>query len=270
MRGASRASLADASDQLATVATTKAVADRVGTELFSVAALLDQEHGLRRALSDPSRQAAAKAALARTLLTGKVSAETVELTATLVSGRWSASRDLADAAEELGAQAVVISADRSRKLDDLEDDLFRFGRVVDAQPDLRAALTDPFLPADNKQSLIRALLDGKVSPEAEQLITQAAVAPRGRSLESALDAYAKLTAQRRERLVAVVRVAAALSQAQQDRLAAALAAVYGHEVILNIVLEPQVIGGLSIQVGDEFIDASVASRLAALRRRLAG
>jgi F-type H+-transporting ATPase subunit delta len=270
MRGASRASLADASQQLATVATTKAVADKVGTELFSVAALLDHEHGLRRALSDPSREAAAKAALVRTLLTGKVSAETIELTATLVSGRWSTARDLADATEELGAESVVISADRSRKLDDLEDDIFRFGRVVDANPDLRAALTNPFLPAERKQGLIGALLDGKVTPEAEQLITQAAVAPRGRSLERALDAYAKLAAQRRERLVAVVHTATALNQQQQDRLGAALAAIYGHDVILNIVLDPQVMGGLSIQVGDEFIDASVASRLAALRRRLAG
>jgi F-type H+-transporting ATPase subunit delta len=270
MRGASRASLAQASDQLATVASTKAVAGQVGTELFSVAALLDHEHGLRRALSDPSRDAAAKAGLAAALLTGKVSAETVELMGTLVSGRWSASRDLADATEELGAEAVVISADRSRKLDELEDGIFRFGRVVDAQQDLRAALTDPFLPAERKQALIGALLDGKVIPEAEQLITQAAVAPRGRSLEGALDAYAKLAARRRERLVAVVHAATTLTEQQQDRLGAALAAIYGHEVILNIVLDPEVIGGLSIQVGDEFIDASVASRLAVLRRRLAG
>src|ERR1700722_6625382 len=270
MKGASRASLAQASDQLATLATTKAVADKVGTELFSVAALLDHQHGLRRALSDPSREAAAKTGLAHTLLDGKVSAETVELTATLVSGRWSASRDLADAAEELGAEAVVISADRSRKLDDLEDDIFRFGRVVDANPDLRAALTNPFLPDERKQALIGGLLDGKVTPEAQQLITQAAVAPRGRSLETALEDYAKLAAKRRERLVAVVRCATALTQQQQDRLSAALASIYGHDVILNIVLEPQVIGGLSIQVGDEFIDASVASRLAAVRRKLAG
>ena len=87
MKGASRASLAQASDQLATLATTKAVADKVGTELFSVAALLDHQHGLRRALSDPSREAAAKTGLAHTLLDGKVSAETVELTATLEPGQ---------------------------------------------------------------------------------------------------------------------------------------------------------------------------------------
>lgn len=270
MRGASRASLAQASDQLSAVATDKATADTLGDELFAVAQLLDSEHGLRRALTDPARAAGAKADLIRSLLTGKVSAATLDLMAGLVSARWSAPRDLADVAEELAARAVVISADRSRKLDDLEDELFRFGRVVAAQPDLRSALSDPYLPEERKRGLIGALLDGKVTPAAEKLITQAALDPRGRTLDSSLDSYAKLAAERRQRVVAEVRVASALSQAQQDRLATALAAVYGHDVHLNIVLDPRVMGGISIQVGDEFIDASVVSRLAALRRKLAG
>jgi len=270
MRGASRASLAQASGQLSAVATDKATADALGDDLFAVARMLDSEHGLRRALTDPARAADAKARLIRSLLAGKVSAASLDLVAGLVSARWSAPRDLADAAEELAAKAVVISADRSRKLDDLEDELFRFGRLVAAQSDLRAALSDPYLPADRKRGLVGALLEGKVTPAAEKLITQAALDPRGRPLEISLDAYAKLAAARRQRVVAEVRVASALTQGQQDRLAAALAAIYGHEVHLNIVLDPQVMGGMSIQVGDEFIDASVVSRLAALRRRLVG
>jgi F-type H+-transporting ATPase subunit delta len=270
MRGASKASLAQASDQLAAVATDKATADTLGDELFAVASLLDSQHGLRRALTDPARQPEAKAALIRSLLDGKVARVTIDLVAGLVSARWSAPRDLADAGEELAARAVVISADRSRKLDELEDELFRFGRVVAAQPDLRAALSDPYLPADRKRGLIGALLDGKVTPAAEKLITQAALDPRGRTLDNSLDTYAKLAAERRQRMVALVRVATAMTQRQQDRLAAALAAIYGHDVHLNIVLDPHVMGGMSIQVGDEFIDASVITRLAALRRKLAG
>ena len=270
MRGASRASLADASDQLSAVASTRAIADTAGDELFAVARLLDSEHGLRRTLTDPARPAAAKAGLIRSLLGGKVSAETLELAAGLVSARWSAARDLADAAEELAVKALVIAAERSRKLDDLEDDLFRFGRVVAGQPDLRLALSDPDLPGERKRGLLGALLDGKATPVAQRLITEAAIHPRGRSLEASMDGYAKLAAERKQRLIAVVRVASALTQRQQDRLAAALAALYGHDVYLNIVLDPQVVGGMSVQVGDEFIDASVASRLAALRQRLAG
>jgi F-type H+-transporting ATPase subunit delta len=270
MRGASRASLADASDQLSAAATTKAIAESMGDELFAVARLLDSEHALRRTLTDPARPAPAKEALIRSLLEGKVSAPTLDLLASMVSARWSASRDLADAAEELAVRALVIAAERARQLDDLEDELFRFGRVVAGQPRLRLALSDPNLPDDRKRGVLGALLDGKATPVAERLITEAVLYPRGRSLEATLDAYGKLAAERKQRLVAVVRVASALTEQQQERLAAALAAIYGHDVYLNIVLDPQVLGGMSVQVGDEFIDASVASRLESLRRRLAG
>jgi len=270
MRGASRASLADASDQLSALATTKAIAETMGDELFAVARLLDAEHALRRTLTDPARPEAAKAALIRSLLDGKVSAPTLDLLAGLVSARWSASRDLADAIEELAVQAVTIAAERARQLDDLEDELFRFGRVVAGQPELRLALSDPNLPDERKRGVLGALLGGKATPDAERLITEAVLHPRGRSLEGSLDAYGKLAAERKQRLVAVVRVASALTEQQQERLGAALAAIYGHDVYLNIVLDPQVVGGMSVQVGDEFIDASVASRLESLRRRLAG
>jgi len=270
MRGASRATLSGASDQLTALATTGEVAGAIGDELFGVARLLDSQHGLRRALTDPARDAEAKAGLIRSLLGGKVSGPTLEIVASLAAGRWSVSRDLSDAIEELAVKSVIISAEQAGKLDDLEDDLFRFGRVVAAQPELQVALADPNLPAERKQGLLDTLLTGKITPDALRLISQAVREPRGRSLEANLDTYTKLAAERRERLVAEIRVAAPLTQAQQERLSAALAAVYGHDVFLNIMLDPQVVGGMSVQVGDEFIDASVATRLAALRRRLAG
>jgi F-type H+-transporting ATPase subunit delta len=270
MRGASRTSLAAASDRLTALATTKAVAETMGDELFAVARLLDSEHALRRTLTDPARPAAAKATLVRSLLDERVSAPTLDLLADAVSARWSASRDLADAAEELAVKALTIAAERSRQLDNLEDELFRFGRVVAGQPKLRLALSDPNLPDERKRGLLGALLDGKATPVTERLITEAVLHPRGRSLEATLDTYGRLAAERKQRLIAVVRVASALTEQQQERLAAALAAVYGHDVYLNIVLDPQVVGGMSVQVGDEFIDASVASRLESLRRRLAG
>jgi F-type H+-transporting ATPase subunit delta len=271
MKGASRASLAEAGDQLeATAAAGKGAAATTGDELFAVAHLLDAEHGLRRTLTDPARDAEAKAGLIRSLLAGKVSAATLDVVASLAAARWSASRDLADAAEELGVRALAMAAEEAGQLDDLEDDLFRFGRVVAAQSELRFALSDPYLPAGRKQEVLDALLEGKVGPAAKRLITEASIHPRGRSLEASLDAFAKLAAERRQRLVAEVRVASTLSKQQQDRLTAALAALYGHQVHLNIVLDPQVVGGMSVRVGGEIIDASVTSRLADLRRRLAG
>jgi F-type H+-transporting ATPase subunit delta len=140
---------------------------------------------------------------------------------------------------------------------------------VNAEPELRTALSSPFFPAERKRGLLDALLGGKVTQATMRLVTQAAVQTRGRSLDASLEEYARLAAERRERLVAEVHVAIALSAEQRSRLAAALAAAYGHDVHLNIVLDPQVVGGVSVQIAGEVIDGSMASRLAEVRRRLA-
>ncbi|MBO0774931.1 MAG: F0F1 ATP synthase subunit delta [Actinobacteria bacterium] len=270
MRGASRAAVAAAQDELAAaVRGDPAAATAIGDELFGVTSLLDSEPALRRALTDATSPAGARTGLVRGLLGGRVGRATLDLVAGMVSSRWSAPRDLASAAERLAVMATAAAADSAGQLDDLEDELFRFGRIVAGQPELGAARASPLLPADRKRGLLDALLADRVSPAALRLISEVAVHPRGRSLVESLEEYARLAAAWRQRLVAVVRVAAALSSGQRDRLAAALEAAYGRGIHLNIVVDPAVVGGMSVQIGDEFIDGSVASRLAALRRRLA-
>jgi F-type H+-transporting ATPase subunit delta len=269
MRGASRASLAEARDRLFSLESGPDAAAAVADELFEVAVLLDHEPALRRAMTDPTSPQEARAGLARDVLGGRVSPATVDLVAGMVGTRWAAPRDLADATEELAVLATAAEADRQGQLDDLEDDLFRFGRIVSAEPELRSVLSNPLLPGVGKRSLLDALLAGKVTPTASRLISQAAVHPRGRSLDASLDDYARLAAEWRQRLIAVVRVAAGLTSNQRGRLAAALGQIYGHDVHLNVVIDPEVVGGMSVQIGDEFIDGSVASRFAELRQRLA-
>ena len=269
MRGASRASLAAAKDRLTEILAGGADAGRLGDEMFAVTGLLDSEAAVRRALSDPTRDARAKVGLAQALLGGKVSPATLNLVSTLAGERWSEPADLVDAAEQLAVIAIVETADHGGRIDDLEDELFRFGRVVNAEPQLRTALSNPFFPAQRKRDLLGALLDGKVTEPTMRLVTQAAVQGRGRTLDASLEEFARLAAERRERLVAEVHVAVSLTAQQRRRLAAALAAAYGHDVHLNIVLDPQVIGGMSVQIAGEIIDGSMAGRLAELRRRLA-
>jgi len=269
MRGASRASLAEARQQLSAAVTSAAAARTLGDELFAVVTLVDGEPAVRRALTDGSRPVDARTALARDLLGGRVSDATLQLIETLVAGQWSRPADLPDAVEQLAVLAISAAAERGHHLDDLEDQLFRFGRVVAGAPELRTVLSNPDVPAEHKVGLLDALLEGKVTPDARRLISEAATHPRGRSLDATLAEYARLAAQWRERLIAVVRVAIALSAAQRERLAAALAAEYGHEIHLNVLIDPNVVGGISVRIGDDFIDGSVASRLAELRRRLA-
>ena len=152
MRGVSRASFAELSEQLSAENITSAtVATRLANELFSVVGLLDAEHALRRALSDPGKPAAEKGAIAASLLHGKVTGRTEALAVAAAQAHWASSGDLPDALEQLAIEAMVIAADADDGLDDLEDGLFRFGRVVAGHPDLRAALADPALPAEGKQ-----------------------------------------------------------------------------------------------------------------------
>jgi len=269
MRGPSRASYAGLRERLSSVAGSAGTAEHIGDQLFAVVRLLDSEHGLRRALADPTKPSAEKAAVVRRLLHGKVTRATEDLTADAAAARWGSSGDFADALEQLAIEALTLSAQFGGTLDDLEDDLFRFSRLVSGQPALRSALVGPTGP-DAKASLLTNLLTDKVSTPSLSLITQLLTHPRGRSPQAVLDLAASIAARRREQLIAVVRVATELSAAQRQRLLAVLTEAYGQGIHLNVVLDPAVVGGVSVQIGDEQIDGTAASRLAEVRRKLAG
>jgi F-type H+-transporting ATPase subunit delta len=234
-----------------------------------VSGLLDREHPLRRNLSDASIDSAARSGLAESLLAGRISAAALDQVTGLVRERWSEPTDLADAAEQLAVLAICTAADRQGQLDEVEDELFRFGRIVGGDPGLRHALSNLFVPAAGRRSLVTDLLTGKVTESALLLIGQAASYPRGRSMDASLEFYANLAAALRERLVAEVHVAVPLPSEQRARLAALLAGAYGHDVHLNVVIDSELVGGMTVRIGDELINGSVASRLAELRRDLA-
>jgi F-type H+-transporting ATPase subunit delta len=242
----------------------------LGEELFGVTSLLDRSAAVRRALTDPSRTPDAKAALVHRLLDGKVSSQVVELLVELVRGRWGAATDLSDATEWLAVEAVVAAADRAGRLDAVEDELFRFARAVAGNLDLRDAFSVRTVGADRKGELVRHLLNGKVSPETLLLAVQASTSPRGLRTEQALERYVEAAAARRKQLVAHVVVARPLAEDQRERLAAALQRVYGRAPRLNVDVDPDVVGGLRVQVGGELIDGTMLGRLDDARRRLAG
>jgi F-type H+-transporting ATPase subunit delta len=269
MAGAvSRASLAEVFDRFNAVVGQADLAT-LGDDLLNVLHLLDREHGLRRALSDPARAGEDKAQLVHTLLEGKVGPVASGLAEDVVRLRWSKSGELTDAIEQLAVAALAAQAESAGQLDELEDELFRFAKVVEGDPQLRNALAGQQLPVERKRELVASLLEGKVSAATLTLVSEVVSYPRGRSLERGLAEYGKFVAARRNRLVALVRTAVNLSEAQRTRLAAALGAAYGHDVHLNIELDPSVLGGLAVQIGDEAIDGTIAGRLDDVRRRIA-
>ncbi|TMR92165.1 F0F1 ATP synthase subunit delta [Nonomuraea basaltis] len=269
MRGLSRTSLAEVEERFNAVAAS-ADLGTLSDELFAVADLLDREHGLRRVLSDPARSGEQKARTARSLLEGKVSEAAITTTEAAVSARWSRAGDLADVLERLGVVAAAAEAESQSRLDEVEDELFRFGRIVAANPDLRRALADAAAPEAGKRQLLHDLLGDKAGPTSLRLITQLVVHPRGRSLETGLEEVGQLVAQQRQRLVAVVRSAVELSEEQKRRLAAWLSTSYGRDVHLNVEVDKRVLGGFSVRIGDEIIDTTIVGRIEEVRRRLAG
>ena len=268
MRGVSAAGLVKAEERVTALAEA-GNALPLGQELFAVAGLLGVQPSLRRALTDPAAAPEARRNLADRVLQGRVSPATVDTVATAVTARWSSAGDLVVALEQLGVLAVVIDADKAGQLDDLEDQLFRFSRVVAGNASLRDAITNKQAPLALRQRLVSGLLDGKALPAATALAVQA-VASRHRSLESALEEYQRVAAEREHRLVATVRAAVDLNVEELGRLGAALARIYGSEVHLNVVVDPTVIGGIRVDIGGDVIDGTLSSRLDDARRRLAG
>lgn len=270
MNGASREALAAARERLdALTDSTSVDAARLADELAAVTALLHREVSLRRVLTDPAQSGEAKAELVGRILGGQVGTTTVDLVSGLVRSRWSQPRDLVDALEQLADIADLTAAQQSATLDDVEDELFRFGRIVASNTGLRSALTDRAASGQAKGELLRSLLGGRAKATTERLVTRLVTAPRGRSLEGGLESLSKLAAERRDRMVAVVTSAVPLSDPQKRRLGAALTKLYGRPMHLNLDVDPGVLGGIRVQVGDEVINGSIADRLEDAGRRLA-
>jgi F-type H+-transporting ATPase subunit delta len=268
MQGSSRAAFAAGHDAFAASLGSGADGSALGEELFGVTGALDSSASLRRALVDPSRSATAKRGLVEGLFGPKISARATDLLKVLVSQRWADDQDLGDAVESLAVEAVVASAEANGRLDDLEDDLFRFGRVVAADPGLSDALAANGGDESVKAALVEALLEGRASAETIRLARQAAVSPRGRRFGRVLESYLAIAAKRREQLTAMVTAAVALDDAQLQRLESALSGIYHRSVQLNVVLDPSVVGGIRVQVGDEVVDGTILRRIQEAERAL--
>lgn len=268
LRGASRASLVKLREQLDRIVG-DADAATVGDELFSVVDLLDGQPALRRALTDPARSGADRLSLAVGLLLDKMSTEATGITGLAVSLSWARTRDLSDSLETAAVLVAVTDADRRGQLDAVEDQLFAFGAAIEESPSLASALSDPAAPSDAKVGLVGDLLAG-ADPASISLAKRAVSAPRAGTLSETVGDFARIAADLRRRLVATVRTAVALDDVQRDRLRSALGRQYGREIHLNVVIEPEVVGGMSVTVGDDLIDGTLRTRVTEATRLLAG
>jgi len=242
-------------------------ASTLSSELFFAADLLGSNISIRRALTDPSRDGKAKETLIKDLLGKKVGAASLSLLTEISSLRWSGAKDLVQVIEQLAIEAEASAANISGELDRVENEMFIVSKTISNSSELRKAFKSD--AHDAKAQLVADLLKN-ASASTSKLVTQMVNSWRGRSIESAFADYQWALAARRNRVIALVRIAAPMSQAQQDRLAVALNKQVGQPVRMNIEIDPAVMGGVSVKFADEIVDGSVSNRLAGAARALAG
>jgi len=168
------------------------------------------------------------------------------------------------------AQALLEVGEAEGELSSIEDELFAFAKALDGQTEVREALTDPALPAENKKVLVRDLFGGRANPQTLNVLGFLIDQGRTRELGRIIQAFVEVAAERRQHRVAEVRSAVPLDQTQRERLADALSRATGSLVEVKVVVDPSVVGGVIAKVGDEVFDGTVRGRLLDARERLAG
>jgi ATP synthase F0 subunit b/ATP synthase F1 delta subunit len=240
-------------------------------DLTSAAALLIREGVVARYLTQPSEDSAPRVQLVERLLSGKIGQPALDVLKAAVAERWSAENDLVDAVELSARQALLIRAEKAGKVDEVEDQLFRFSRILDSQPRLAILLGNYEVDADARVRLLRNVLTNAgagANAITTELLAKTVELLRGQPAEAAVQSLAEVAVARRGEVVAQVRAAAELSDAQHTRLTEVLSRIYGHPVTAQVSIDPELLGGLAISVGDEIIDGTLSSQLAAAQAQL--
>lgn len=269
MRASSEASLTAAKDRWNAVLETSEDVDTLKVELTHVVDVLDSSPALRRSLTDPARAGEAKAALAAGVFGKDFSADIVDLVSGMARARWSHADDLPTALERIGAETSLASAERAGELDRVADELFQVFRILGHERHLRNELTETDDSPERRLALLEAVFGPHLLPRTMQILGRTVTSPRHPSVTQSIRETAEFAAARRDRLVAVVTAAVPLTDAQISRLQATLGRRYRRNVHINVAVDPQVVGGIRVHVGDDLVDNTVAKQVETIRRAFA-
>ena len=287
-----RESIRGYADAVFEAAAAEGRSSQVADELAAVVALADSSAELRGALSDPGTPARRRRAVLTDLLESRLSPDAVALVGhamesdrapeALANLAWLAAAAGGDAAERAGvvgrlaarerldgyATAVLGPLAHQGGLGAVEEEVFRFARIVDGSEALRAVLTDRDVPAERRVAIVSDLLAGRAGPATVRLLTYAVRVSRPRDLHVTLDWLVERVAEESDRRVADVRSAVDLDDAQRGRLGQALGRITGRTVEVRVAVAPELLGGFVAAVGDTLVDGSVRHRLELLRERI--
>ena len=139
-------------------------------------------------------------------------------------------------------------------------------REVLSDPEVARVLTNPTIATEERMALVSDVFDGSQATNLAKLLIES---DRIRDVEAIEAEFQRLANEAAGRVRATVTTAVELSSDDRDRVADELSRRLGKEVHLDVLVDPGILGGLKLQYGDRLVDASVATRLQQLRRRLA-
>ena len=245
-----------------------AVAAQIGTELFLIVDQLDADRSLRVAVADTSLDASQREGIISEVFGPKVAEPTKRILTDAASQEWSTPREFRQGLVALGRRALSRAAETQDQLELVEDELYQLSVLLENERELTQLLSDRNATNAQKRGLLASVIYGKVSMFTEALALQVI----GRPVHNPVDDLAALAdqiAELRGKSVARVVAAEELSDAQRDALAGKLENIYGREMAIHTEVDPSLLGGMIIRVGDEEIDGSTRGKLARLRTDLA-
>jgi len=267
MLQSSRLSLQNVLAQVDSAVSGTTVDAAIGGDLLSIVTVLSEDVALRKSLADASHDSQSKVGVLDALFGSRVDDRALEIARGAAGLHWAHTQDFVTALEVAGVTALAARAQAQTRLGRVEEELFRFARTIESDHDLGWAFGSDRAP-DAKRALVQDLLGSAAAEETLLLAAQAAAHPRGLRVTETLDNYGEVLAARQRRAVAEVVVAKPLSPQQQERLTQSLSRSYGRELVLHVIVDPDVVGGVRVQVGDEVMSGTIADRLADVRRRL--
>jgi F-type H+-transporting ATPase subunit delta len=265
MGSATREALASSRTALAAHADSADLA--TAESLFDAGRVIGNSSQLLTALGDSSAEESSKTALVNAVFGASVTPTALQLLQSVAGARWSSQKDLLAGIEEIALRVAASSAPADVSIG---AELFAFGSAVASDAELELALTSKLGDTTAKVGLIQALLAHKVSTQTLVIVRHLVQQPRGRRIGELLTDAAAIVADQADSAIATVTSATRLTSAQLDRLTKTLAVRYGRNLAINQVIDPSVVGGVRVQIGDDVIDGSVATRLKDLRLQLAG
>jgi F-type H+-transporting ATPase subunit delta len=244
--------------------------EHMARDLFAVVVAFDASTALRRAVTDPARDESAKSTLVKDVFSGSLSGPAVALTQRASSLRWSTPGDIADAVEKIAIETLAVVAEVAETLEKVEEELFAVIRILSSEKDLQSGLNDAKFTEESKRALITSVFGTSLSAHSMSILNSIVVHRRGRSLERTMALYAQTIVARKNRTIARVISATPLDQNQRDRIGKSLERVFDRKIRINVTVDPSILGGMSIRVGDELIEGSILSRLVEAGRALSG